>query len=124
DDREADSEAALCAIERAIALHEQLEHARQELRCESGPGVGYFDEGLCALGASHDADVPIRVGVLGGIREDVDHTLHEPGRIPVDVQRLVTADDRDVVVLVAKQWLDGLDPCAMTPESSRGRRLS
>ena len=43
-----DAKAALRAVERALALHEQLEHLRQQLRCNAAPGASATAMTTCA----------------------------------------------------------------------------
>ena len=39
--READAQAALAAVERAVALHEEVEHLGQQLRLDAGAVVAH-----------------------------------------------------------------------------------
>ncbi len=99
-DGKADAESPLRPIERPVSLYEQLEHTWQQLLGETDPVIADLDDRLLPFRPALDANVPAGIGVLGGVRQYVDHALHEPRAIAIDVQRELLGDNRDVVPLL------------------------
>src|SRR6185503_12490087 len=92
--READAEAALAAVERALALHEKLEHPRQELRLDAAAVVLDGDGGLAFAARRGEADLPALRRVLRGVVEQVGQHLrearevaHQPYRVRAHLER-------------------------------------
>src|SRR5581483_2310211 len=102
---EPDSQSALGAIERARTLHEQVENMRKKLLGDTDSVVGDRDDGLFALLARFDPDLPARAGVLHRIHQDVRDTLNEASWVGVHEQRRIIRRDRQTVSLLADQRL-------------------
>ena len=93
-EREPDAEPAGAALERAIALHEQLEHARQQLGTDAHAGVAHGQDRLIAVATHGDGDLAPGRRVLHRVGEEVRQHLLEPCRIRGDPRgRRVHADD-------------------------------
>src|SRR4051812_14502231 len=75
--REAQTEAALTAIERALSLNEKIEHARQQLRVDALAVVLHLDHSLAFAGGRDDLDAPTFGRVLGRIVEQVPDDLRQ-----------------------------------------------
>src|SRR3954469_22080412 len=67
--REPQAEAALAAIERALSLHEKIEHPRQQLRVDALAIVLHLDHRLAFAGVGDDLDAPAFGRVLRRIVE-------------------------------------------------------
>src|SRR5581483_8944050 len=70
---------------------------------------GDRDDGLFALLARFDPDLPARAGVLHRIHQDVRDTLNEASWVGVHEQRRIIRRDRQTVSLLADQRLHALD---------------
>ena len=84
---------ALRAIECPLALHEQLEHARQELGRDADAVVPHRNLEVGARVAHGDDDLAMVVRELHGVLQHVRHGLHEPRAVTADVERRRVALD-------------------------------
>src|SRR6185312_3582876 len=111
DDRESDPKSSLGAIERALALHEQVEDARQELGGDARTVVGDLDERIMFIPIGADRDFSAPFCVLGGIRQDVPHALSEAREVAIDIERAIARGGHDgkCVLPLAQLRLDGFD---------------
>ena len=108
DHRQSDTEAALRTIERAIALHEQIEHLRQQILRDPDAIVGNRSTASAPSCLDSQVNLSVGIGVLGRVRQDVRHTLNQTRGVPVHAQRSV-ARDRNLVVPLLDERLDDLD---------------
>src|SRR2546430_15984608 len=81
DEREPDAEAALATIEAALALHEELEHARQELGVDAAAVVLDRDGSDAFAGHGGKPDAPALAGVLGSVVQQVGDHLREARKV-------------------------------------------
>ena len=95
DDREPEAQAAGMAIERLLALHEQIEHMAQQLGRDAAALV--FDDDLHQAIAFAQAQRDAAVGrrELGGVAEQVAQHLRQAHRVADDPQRLARQVDLD-----------------------------
>ncbi len=108
DDAKADAETALRAIERAIALHEEIEYARLQLGRDADAIVADRDQRAAAVFAHFEMDLAAAIAVLHRIGQHVRDALHETRRIAVDAQRAL-GRRRELLRLLPDQRLDHLD---------------
>ncbi len=101
-------ETALGAVERSCALHEKIEHVRQQVRRDPGAVVLDRDHRLRCVLVQADLDPTAEIGVLGRVREHVGDALHEPLGVAVHTQRRVAGHQHSVPAL-AKQRVDDLE---------------
>ena len=109
DQGQADAEPPLGAVERAVGLGEQVEDAREQLRGDPDAGVADPDDRLVALSAGLQRDPAPRLGVLGGVVQQVGEDLLEPGRVGLAGARLRGERDRQLVAAGLDQRPGGLD---------------
>ena len=84
DDGESHAEPALRTIERAIALQEQVEQMRKQLRIDACARVAYFDDRIDSGAIDHDLDARAFRGILAGVGEQVRHHLAKPQAVALD----------------------------------------
>ena len=89
DQGQADPQPPLAAVERAVGLGEQVEDAREQLRGDPDAGVADPDERLVPLAPGLERDPAPRLGVLGGVVQQVGEDLLQPGRVGLERDRLV-----------------------------------
>ncbi len=82
--REPDTQTALGAIGRLIALEEQIEDARQSVRGNPDAVVAHANLECPVARAGVDRDLAAGLGELGGVVQDVGHDLNETDPIAVD----------------------------------------
>ena len=97
---ETDAEPAFGAIERAVGLGEQVEHAAAHFGRQADAVVGDADHGLAVFGESADLDAPAFGRVLGGVGEQVGDDLLGARGIGEERHRLVGHVDRQLVLLL------------------------
>ena len=107
DHGEPDAEAALAAIKGALALGEELEHMRQQLRVDADAVVAYGDHGLAAVGGGAELDAAAFAGVLGAVVEQVADHLREAREIAVHPDRRAWQVDEQRVPLGIEQSARG-----------------
>ena len=90
-EREADAEAALRAVERALELRERLEHHRQRARGDAHAGVAHAEHGIATFVRQLDLDLAARVRVLRRIVDQVAEHLREAREVAADADRLSAA---------------------------------
>ena len=71
-----------------IDLHERLEDALDHARRNSFSRVANTNDGMVVFQSGGDPDSAARVGVLGGIVQEVGQNLFEPGGIPFQAHDL------------------------------------
>ena len=76
-DRQPDAETAVSPIQPALALHEQIEDPRQEIRRDADAGVAHAQDGLATDGLDLHGYRPARGRVLDRIRQQVGDHLFE-----------------------------------------------
>ncbi len=81
------------AIERPLALHEQLEHARQELGRDADAVVAHGNLEVGSRVAHGDDDLAMIERELDGVLQHVGHALHEARAVTADVERRRVALD-------------------------------
>ena len=101
--READPQPTLRAIQRPRLLHEQVERARQQLRGHARAVVAHLHHGLAAFDRHRQRDVPVRVGVLGGVVEQVREHLHQARGVGVHRQQVLRQRQRQLLSLLRDQ---------------------
>src|SRR6185436_19030911 len=79
--RQADPQPALRAIETALALHEQVEDPRQQLRLEAEPRIAHAEHSLARLAAHAHLDAAGRRRVLDRIGQQICEHLIDARRI-------------------------------------------
>src|SRR5689334_6268127 len=84
DQGQSNTEPALRPIERAFALHEQIEYSRQQLGRDAEPVVLHTEHRIRAFHAQGDCDPAPDGGVLHRIADDVRDNLLDPDRIAID----------------------------------------
>jgi hypothetical protein len=81
NDRKAEPQAAGNAVDRLLALHEEVEHMRNEARLDAHPLVADFDpRAVPAACEAQPDDARVR-RELGGVDEQVRHNLRKPGLV-------------------------------------------
>ena len=124
-ERQADAEAALAAVERALALLEQLEDvaaaARRRCRCRCRARVIT----ACRLGVDRqrELDRAALLGVLGGVVEQVGDDLRQAREVAAQHRPARRERARELVATRFEERLRGLDACATTARRSSGSRL-
>ena len=87
DHGQADAQPALGAGQRAVALGEQVEDAREQIGRDADAGVADADDGVALVEAGVQLDPAARLGVLGRVVEQVDDDLLEPDRVGLELDR-------------------------------------
>jgi hypothetical protein len=82
-EREPDAEPALGALERALALREEVEDALEERGRNPEPVVAHLDDAFVAFSHGPTRRSPAFRGVLGGVVEQVEDDLREPRDVAV-----------------------------------------
>nr|WP_229792281.1 hypothetical protein [Lysobacter bugurensis] len=85
--RQADTEAALRAVRRALALGEQFEHHGQQAGTDAEAVVGHVQRDGVAVRGGADADLPAFRRVTRRVVEEIGDDLHEPGAVALHGQR-------------------------------------
>ena len=101
--RQADAQAALRAVRRALGLREQVEDIGQHLRLDALPVVAYRDHGFAAFAGHAQGDLAARRRVLGGVIQDVRDHLHQARTVARHVQRLLPLLYPQLVALHVEQ---------------------
>ena len=96
-------------IERSIALDEEVEHVRQQIRREPGARVAHVQHDLVAVALGGQADVAAVGCVLGGVVEQVRDHLREPGGIGMEAHGLGRQVDAEDLSARLDRRLRGLD---------------
>ena len=104
--RQADAQAALRAVDRDGALHEHVEHVRQQFGRNAHAGIAHAQHHVLAFVPQADIDVAAAGRVLEGVVEQVGDDLLQPGRIAVHPARAEV--DRDAVARGAAGGAEGL----------------
>ena len=94
DERQADPQAALRPIQRLVGLHEEVEDVLLHLRRDADAGVADPQHGLVVLAGQADRDPAARLGVLGGVVQQVRDDLLQAGRVALDRDGLGGSIDR------------------------------
>src|SRR5207244_6398159 len=63
------------ALRPGVGLYEEVEDVRQDLRGEADPVVAHAQDEFAAVAPGLDPNVAARIGVLGRVRQQVDHDL-------------------------------------------------
>ena len=98
DECEPDTQSALAAIEAALALHEELEHARQELGLDAAAVVLHGDGGEALAGHGGEPDAPAFTGVLGSVVQEVGDHLREAREVAEQPHRPRAHFDRKALL--------------------------
>ena len=106
DQGQADSQAAVAAVERGIDLPEHVEDLPEHVPGNAGPVVANADQRPVALAGGGEPDRPLAAGVFGGVVQQIAHDLRQAGHVPFDPQRLVGKRDGDAVVERIDERLD------------------
>src|SRR6185295_15995174 len=101
--REPDTQAALRPVEAAIALHEDVEDLRDELGAHSHPVVPHAQDRLVALTPSLYPHLPALRRVFGGVAQEIEDDLDEPGGIPEDRSAFALEVDLELLTPVLVQ---------------------
>ena len=91
-----------------VHLHEQLEDAGQHVRGDADAVVPHPQHRLVALPLGRQPDAPVRLGVLGGVGQQVADDLGEPHRVGVEQQGFGRKSDAQLVALGVDERLDRL----------------
>jgi hypothetical protein len=75
-------------VERSVALHEQVEDVRQQLRGDSLAGISHPQDRLMALAGNRQGDPTTGWGILRRIVQQVCQDLLQPVRIAFHSERL------------------------------------
>jgi hypothetical protein len=95
DDRQPQAEAALCAVERAFALHERVEDMRHQVRRDPGAVVRHADRHVAAFAFVHvNSQRAVGIRVFRGVVQHVTERLHEPHAIAPNIERPCVHIDR------------------------------
>ena len=87
DDRQPESEAAPRAVRGLTLLREHVEDVRQELAGDADAGVASPRSTISlALATRLDGDVAARVGVLGGVGQQVGDDLRQTPLVAVEAE--------------------------------------
>ena len=112
DQAQADAQPALGAVEAPLGLHEQVEDVRQLLGGDADARVPDPEHRAPPSRPAVSADVAARVGVLGGVVQQVVEDLLQPGRVGVQADRVVGQVDESARARVRSNerpaGLDGL----------------
>jgi hypothetical protein len=87
DDGQADAKPAFGAGDATVALGEQLERVGEFVFRDADAGVPYFKGDLPALVPRGQPDAPACLGVPGGVGQQVDQNLLQPGGVYLQGQR-------------------------------------
>ena len=88
DDRQADTKAAMRAIERVLTLREEVEDARQRRRIDAPPIVLQLEHGFSVMHTNHHFDLSGLARELDRIVEQVRDHLIEARLVAVHPRRL------------------------------------
>src|ERR1700722_3809278 len=105
DHRKSHTQAPLRPVDRALALHEQIEHPGQQLRRNPHASVRDLYDGAALRGAQLHADLPAGLGILRGIRQNIADTLNQSHEVAIDKQALRWCGDGNVMLLGMQQRL-------------------
>src|SRR5206468_10828073 len=86
-----------------IDLHERLEDALDHARRNSFSRVANTNDGMVVFQSGGDPDSAARVGVLGGIVEEVGQNLFEPSGVPFQAHDLAGKRNRQLVSALIDQ---------------------
>ena len=86
DERQADAEPAFGAGHRPVPLGEEVEDAGQQLGRDAHARVPDLDDDVVALAPGREPDAAPGVGILRGVRQEVDEDLLEPQRVGLEPQ--------------------------------------
>jgi hypothetical protein len=106
---QADPQPALPAPDRAVGLGEHVEHARQRFGRDADPGVAHRDQRHPVLAPDLDPDAAARIGVLGGVVEQVGEHLGQAHAVGLQDQRFFGQGHRQLVAGAFDRQLAGLD---------------
>ena len=85
--RKSHAEPAGAAVERALALHEQIEDARQQRARNADAGVAHVEQRLVAIAPDADLDMPAGRRVLERVGQQIADDLVDARGIGVDPDR-------------------------------------
>ena len=97
DEGQADAEATLRAMNVAIDLHEHRKDVRQHLGGDPGARILDGYQGLAFIGFEADSDLAARLGILGGVVQQVGKDLCHANHVATDDHRLRWHADRELV---------------------------
>src|SRR4051794_23361983 len=83
DQREAETETALAPILGTVDMGEHLEDLRKYVGSDAEPRVLDPEDDLSIVEGRRQPDLPSRLGVLGGITEEIDEDLSKSSRVGV-----------------------------------------
>ena len=107
DERQADSESALSAVECPIGLHIHVKNERHQLGRGAEPRILYDEHGVVAVGAQCHAYLAICGRVLDCIGQDVAEHLLEPHGVCINPDGLGADGDVPIQPGVAGKRGDG-----------------
>ncbi len=84
DERQADTQAALGPVERLVDLDEEVEDVPLHLGGDPDAGVPYGQDGFVALSCQGDRNSASRLGVLGGVIQQIRDDLLQAGRVSLE----------------------------------------
>ncbi len=88
DERQADAEAAVAALERGFDLGEHVEDMPKHLTGDANTRVADLYDDVAALPFAAEPDSAAAFGVLGGVGEEVCEDLREPCGVGFHFHRL------------------------------------
>ncbi len=106
DQREADAEAALGTVKRAVALHEEVEYAREQVFGDSNAGVADVDSDLVAFANGIQPNTAAGIGVLSGVIEQIGEDLLQPRGVGHQAHGVVGKRDGELVLPSGDQRID------------------
>ena len=118
DERQADAQPALRAGERAVGLGEEVEHPREQLRRDADPVVPHPEDDLVPLDPGDELDAAPGRRVLGGVGQEVDEDLLQPGRVGLEPQVRGREREQQLVLPLLDERPHGLDGVAETGPAS------
>src|SRR6185312_2963995 len=86
-DGQSDPEPSVGAIERPLALHEQIENMRQQLGSNAAAVVTHIDRDVRVVLLDTHFDFPAWVGVFHRVVQNVPDALHEARTVAAHVNR-------------------------------------
>ena len=100
-EREADPEPSVDRLARPVPLPEHREDVREVRRRDPDAGIDDRNDDVSALPDGLEADAPVGLGVLGGVRKEVRQNLREPHRVRVQEHRRIGKDQLERVAAAA-----------------------
>ena len=95
-ERQADAQPALRPAVGRVRLDEQVEDPGQHLRRDADARVAHAEHSLTALLFDGQTDAAVRLGVLGGVGQEVTDHLRQADRVRLQQERPIGQDHSEL----------------------------